>query len=116
MKKEGRGQHKVLTELTEKGLQFIGVGISSGSSAKAGGELHRALLFKAKKWLEGQGYNTVIIEQGGLDEQSDLIAKKDSREIAVEIETSANHPEQIVKNYKKNEKSSRFVIFIPVWV
>lgn len=34
------------------------------------------------------------------------------REIAVEVETSANHPEQIVKNYEKNAKLGRFVIFI----
>lgn len=112
VKKEGRGRPKVLTELTEKGLQSIGVGVSSGSSAKAGGEMHRALLFKAKDWLDGQGYNTVILEQGGKMEQPDMIAKKDGREIAIEIETSANHPEQIVKNYEKNAKLGRFVIFV----
>ncbi|MCU0849717.1 MAG: type IV secretion system DNA-binding domain-containing protein [Candidatus Thermoplasmatota archaeon] len=112
VKKEGRGRPKVLTELTEKGLQSIGVGVSSGSGAKAGGELHRALLFKAKDWLEGQGYNTVIPEQGGPGEQPDMLAKKDNREIAVEVETSATHSEQIVRNYEKNAKLGRFVIFI----
>ncbi len=114
VRKEGRGRPKVLTKLTEKGLKAIGIGVTSGSSAKAGGELHRALLFKAKKWLDNRGYNTVIPEQGGRVELPDMIAKpKDGeREIAVEIETSANHPEQIVKNYEKNIKQGRFVVFV----
>lgn len=114
VKKEGRGRPKVLTELTEKGLHAIGVGVTSGSSTKAGGELHRALLFKAKEWLEGQGYGTEIPDQGGRGEQPDMLAypKDGGREIAVEIETSANHPEQIVKNYEKNAKLGRFVIFV----
>lgn len=112
VKKEGRGRPKVLTELTEKGLQMIGVGVSSGNSTKAGGELHRALLFKAKEWLEGQGYRIEIIEQGGPEEQPDMIAKKEGKESAIEIETSVNHPEQIVKNYEKNTRLGRFVVFV----
>ena len=112
VKKEGRGRPKVLTNLTEKGLKEIGIGVSSGSSSKAGGELHRALLFKAKEWLEDQGYNTVINEQGGRIEQPDLIAQKEESEIAVEVETSANHPEQIVNNYEKNARIGRFVVFV----
>lgn len=112
VKKEGKGRPKVLTELTEKGLKEIGIGVSSGSSSKAGGELHRALLFKAKEWLDKQGYNTVIPEQGGREKQPDLIAQKGEMEIAVEVETSANHPEQIVKNYEKNARLGRFVVFV----
>jgi hypothetical protein len=107
VKKEGKGRPKVLTKLTEKGLKTIGVGVTSGSSSKAGGELHRALLFRAKDWLEGQDYYVKIPEQGGRAEQPDMLAYSNvsdglGREIAVEVETSANHPEQIVKNYKKN--------------
>ena len=34
------------------------------------------------------------------------------REIAVEVETSANHLEQIVKNYEKNARLGRFVVFV----
>jgi len=89
--------------------------VSSGSSSKAGGERHRALLFKAKEWLESQDYYVKIPEQGGRMEQPDMLAySKDGtgREIAVEIETSANHPEQIVKNYEKNARLGRFVIFV----
>ncbi len=43
-----------------------------------------------------------------------MIAKPEDRgrEIAVEVETSTNHPEQIVKNYKKNVKQGRFVVFV----
>ena len=76
--------------------------------------MHRALLFKAKEWLDKQGYNTVIFEQGGRIEQPDMIAKPEDggREIAIEVETSANHPEQIIRNYKKNVKQGRFVIFV----
>ena len=117
VRKEGRGRPKVLTELTEKGEKAIGVGVTSGSSAKAGGELHRALLFRAKEWLESQGYYVVIPEQGGREEQPDMLAypRLDDgwgREIAVEVESSANHPEQILKNYEKNVKKGRFVVFV----
>jgi len=115
--KEGRGRPKVLTELTEKGEKAIGVGVSSGGSAKAGGDMHRALLFKAKKWLEDRGYYVVIPEQAGREQQPDMLVypRMDNgwgREIAVEIEASANHPEQIRKNYEKNVKKGRFVIFV----
>jgi DNA-binding MarR family transcriptional regulator len=117
VKKEGKGRPKVLTKLTEKGLKIIGVGITSGSSSKAGGELHRALLFRAKDWLESQDYYVKIPEQGGRIEQADMLAYSKAsdglgREIAVEVETSVNHPEQIVKNYEKNASQGRFVIFI----
>jgi DNA helicase HerA-like ATPase/DNA-binding PadR family transcriptional regulator len=117
VKKEGRGRPKVLTRLTEKGLKEIGIGVTSGSSSKAGGELHRTLLYKAKEWLEKQDYYIKVLEQGGREEQPDLLAYskvsgKFGREIAVEIEISANHPKQIIKNYDKNAKHGRFVIFI----
>jgi len=98
-------------------LKEIGIGITSGSSSKAGGELHRALLFKAKEWLENQGYQTIIPEQGGRLEQPDMLAYSKAsdglgREIAVEIEVSANHPEKIKENYEKNAKHGRFVVFV----
>lgn len=112
VRKEGRGRPKVLTELTGKGLKEIGIGVTSGSGTKAGGELHRALLFRAKDWLEGQGYNVKIQEQGGQAEQPDMIAKKGGKEIAVEIETSANHPDQIKRNYEKNARKGKFVVFV----
>jgi len=117
IKKEGRGRPKVLTELTKKGEKVIGVGVSSGSSAKAGGDLHHALLFRAKEWLKKQGYYVVIPEQGGREEQPDMLAypRLDDgwgREIAVEVEVNASHPEQILKNYEKNVKKGRFVIFV----
>lgn len=114
VKREGKGRPKILIRITDEGMRALGLGVSSGSSSKAGGELHRALLFKAKKWLEDQGYFVKIPEQGGRIEQPDLLAemKNEGRELAVEIETSGNHPEQIIKNYKKNAELRRFVIFI----
>ena len=117
VKKEGKGRPKVLTKLTEKGLKTIGVGVTSGSSSKAGGEFHRALLFRAKDWLEGQNFYVKIPEQSGRAEQPDMLAYSKvsgdlGKEIAVEVETSANHPEQIVKNYKKNARLGRFVVFV----
>ena len=114
VKKEGRGRPKVLTRLTGKGLEAIGIGVTAGSSARAGGELHRALLFRAKEWLEEQGYTVEIPEQGGRREQPDMIAYPPTggREIAVEVETSADHPEQVRRNYEKNARQGRFVVFI----
>lgn len=115
VKREGKGRPKILIRITDDGMKALGLGVSSGCSSKAGGELHRALLFKAKEWLEGQGYFVKIPEQGGKIKQPDMLAYpngKDGREIAVEIETSANHPEQVVKNYEKNARLGRFVIFV----
>jgi hypothetical protein len=45
-------------------------------------------------------------------EQPDLIALKDGKEFAVEVETDASHPEQVMKNYEKNVKAGREVIFV----
>ena len=61
-----------------------------------------------------EDYFVKIPEQGGRMEQPDLLAepKDGGREIAVEVETSTNHPEQIIKNYEKNVKQGRFVVFI----
>jgi hypothetical protein len=58
-----------------------------------------------------------IPEQGGRMEQPDMLAYSKvsgdlGREIAVEVETSANHPEQIVRNYEKNARLGRFVVFV----
>jgi hypothetical protein len=75
------------------------------------------LLFRAKDWLESQDYHAIIPKQGGRAEQPDMLAYSKvsgdlGGEIAVEVETSANHPEQIVKNYKKNARLGRFVVFV----
>ena len=58
-----------------------------------------------------------IPEQGGRIEQPDMLAYSKisgdlGREIAVEVEASANHLEQIVRNYKKNARLGRFVVFV----
>lgn len=108
---KGKGRPKILVYPTKKGERLIGIG-SSGSSAKAGGELHRALLMKAKRLLERQGYFIEIIEQTR-GEQPDALAIGDKR-IAVEVETDAGHPSQVRKNYLKNiEKGREVYFFVP---
>lgn len=47
-------------------------------------------------------------------EQPDLVAieRESGKEIAIEVETDASHPEQVIRNYEKNIKAEREVIFV----
>lgn len=115
--KEGRGRPTILTLLTQKGREKIGKEVSAGSSSKAGGELHRALLFRAKEKLEVENYRVKIPEQKGREKQPDMLAwERKGNEwgdpIAVEAETGTKNPDQIRKNYRKNRKEGRFVAFV----
>lgn len=115
--KEGKGRPKVLTEITEEGRKILGEEIGTGTSTKAGGELHRALLYKAARWLKEQGYYVRIPEQFGRGRQPDMYAypiidNHYGKEIAVEAETTANNREQVKKNYEKNIQEGRFVVFV----
>lgn len=112
-----KGKSKVVSILTEKGKHELGLGISMGTSAKAGEELHRTLILKTAKWLRGQGYYVKTPEQAGREKQPDLIAWERKGEgwgnpIAFEIETKGQHPEQVRQNLLKNVKKGMWVIFI----
>ncbi len=52
------------------------------------------------------------MEQSGKEEQPDLIAFRKNEEMAVEVETFADHPEQVLRNYEKNVKRGRKVVFV----
>ncbi len=110
--KQKIGRPKIIVDLTGTAKEKLGYGL--GSSTKAGGDLHRALILGYAKTLEERGYMVISQEQKGSEEQPDLIAKaRDSdKEIAIEVETDASHPEQVIRNYEKNIKAGREVIFV----
>lgn len=112
-----RGRPKILVRLTKKGMEALAVGVSPGSSQKAGGELHRALMMKLVERLREEGYYVVIPEQAGREEQPDIVAyPKEGNQwgnpIALEVETRGQHPSQVRRNYEKNIKKGYRVIFI----
>lgn len=103
-------------KVTPKGIiylpttRFVEVyGESSGATKRGGGELHRVLTEVAKEYLEWKGYSVTIIAQGG-SKQPDLIASKGDEVIYVEVETTANKRDQIVRNVSK--ASGRRVLFV----
>jgi len=112
-KVRSKGRPKIITRLTGSGLRAIGK-IPAGTSRKAGGDLHRVMIMKKAEELKGSFF-VVIPEQSGTGEQSDLIAypyDDVERPVAYEIEVRAQHPEQIRKNYFKNARKNREVVFV----
>lgn len=113
--KQVRGRPKIVVELTEKGREVLGYK-GLGTSAKAGGDLHRAMILRYAEILKSKGYVVQIQEQKGKEEQSDLIAFKRIGdkwiEIGVEVEIRADHPDQVLRNYEKNVLKGREVIFV----
>jgi hypothetical protein len=116
--RQERGRPKIVFELTEKGLQTLGIGVGLGASTKAGGELHRAMILKLKEYLSKQGYLIEHEEQAGTEYQPDLLIRertpegKWGREIAIEVEVDAKHPEQVRRNFEKNLLAGREVVFV----
>lgn len=115
--RQERGRPKIVFELTEKGLETLGIGIGLGASTKAGGELHRAMILKLKEYLSKQGYLIMHEEQAGTVNQPDLLIRERTpegewgREIAVEVEIDAKHPDQVRRNFEKNLMAGRGVVF-----
>ncbi|KXB02632.1 hypothetical protein AKJ45_01105 [candidate division MSBL1 archaeon SCGC-AAA261F19] len=109
--KKGKGRPSILVELTEKGRK--GLGTSSLGGAKAGGELHRAMIHKVADWYRKSGYGVEVPRQAGRKRQPDLrVYPEHKRPFAVEVETSAKHSEQVRKNYRKNVENGMDAIFI----
>jgi biotin operon repressor len=115
------GRPKIVMKLTDKGLKKLGTGVSMGPSLKGGGDIHRMMILKLAEHLRKQGYHVEIEEQSGRRKQPNLVVyervKEDGgerlREIAVEVEVSAKHPEQIIKNFEKNfEMGREAVVFV----
>jgi len=112
--KQKRGRPKIIVELTEKAKEILGYRKSKSTSA--GGEIHEKLALSFAEKLRRQGYIVVFSHQGGGKEQPDLIAYKRVGdkwiETGVEIEVRADHPEQVLRNYEKNVRMGREVIFV----
>jgi hypothetical protein len=112
-----KGRPKILVRLTTKGLTAIGRNITPGSSQKAGGELHRAMMMKVVAYFREKGYYVKIPVQAGRVAQPDVLAypregHRWGNPIVLEIETRGQHPDQVVKNYDKNIKAGYRVVFV----
>jgi hypothetical protein len=68
---------------------------------------------KVAEHFRSMGYQVEIPAQGGREEQPDLIAKGFDETIAIEIEVSADHPDQVKKNYEKNLWANRVIFIAP---
>jgi len=101
------GRPRTVVELTTKGREAIGKFLG-----REGSLLHKRLLETTKRHFESLGYEVELPIQGGRREQPDMSARHESGTIAVEAETSADHPEQIRKNYEKNVGKYDRVIFV----
>jgi DNA-binding MarR family transcriptional regulator len=101
------GRPRIVISLTEKGKNALGKFLG-----REGGALHRFMLRKAVELLSEKGFRVKVPIQGGREGQPDLLAEYDGKEFAVEIETEASHPEQVKRNFEKNVKQGRNVIFV----
>ena len=112
--KQKRGRPKIIVELSEKALELLG--LAEQGSARAGGELHMKLARAYAEKLRKNGCAVIFLPQLGKEEQPDMIAFRRAtdgwEEIAVEVETRADHPEQVLRNYKKNVHAGRRVVFV----
>jgi DNA-binding PadR family transcriptional regulator len=103
------GRPRTVVKLAAKGREAIGKFLG-----RKGSLLHRRLGEETARHYESLGYGVEIPVQGGRKEQPDLIARGFGETIAVEVETSAEHTEQIRRNYEKNAgKYDRVVFVVP---
>lgn len=112
-----KGRPRVVISLAEPSEleRKLWKGISLGG-AKAGGDVHRALILNVARLYGQEGHGTEIPEQAGREEQPDLIVYPRGefcgKPFVVEVETSAKHPDQVIKNYWKNASRGMQVIFV----
>jgi len=102
------GRPRTVIKLTKKGREAIGKFLG-----REGSITHRMLVNKIAKKLEELGWKVEIPRQGGRREQPDLIARSERETIAIEVETSAEHPDQIRRNYMKNRGYDRVIFIVP---
>jgi len=102
------GRPRTVIKLTKKGREAIGKFLG-----REGSIIHRMLVNKIAKKLEELGWRVEIPRQGGRREQPDLIARSERETIAIEVETSAEHQEQIRRNYMKNRGYDRVIFIVP---
>jgi len=112
--KQKRGRPKIVVELTEKAEEVLGYRKSKSTSA--GGKTHEKLALSFAEKLRKNGFIVVFPHQGGGKEQPDIIAYRRVGdrwiETGVEIEVRADHPSQVLRNYEKNIRMGRDVIFV----
>jgi DNA-binding MarR family transcriptional regulator len=103
-----RGRPRTSVRLTKEGREAIGKLLG-----REGSLLHRKMVEKVAEHFRSIGYEVEIPAQGGREEQPDLIAKGFNETIAIEVEVSADHPEQVKRNYEKNLWANRVIFIAP---
>ena len=103
-----KGRPRVVVKLTKEGREMIGKLLG-----REGSLLHRKIIEKISDHFKRLGYVVEIPVQGGREEQPDLIARGFNETIAVEVEVSADHPEQVRRNYEKNFWANRVIFIAP---
>lgn len=111
--KQSKGRPRIVVELAEKAIDLLD---PQQHGPRSGGELHLKLARIYARKLRKDGYAVIFPPQTGREEQPDMIAYRRSddgwEEIAVEVETRADHPQQVLKNLEKNLKAGRKVVFV----
>jgi DNA helicase HerA-like ATPase/DNA-binding MarR family transcriptional regulator len=103
-----KGRPRISVKLTKEGRETIGKLLG-----REGSLLHRKMVEKVAEHFRSIGYEVEIPAQGGREEQPDLIAKGFNETIAIEVEVSADHPDQVKKNYEKNLWANRVIFIAP---
>ncbi len=113
VERKKKGRPKTIIELSEKGW---GLCCGEPGAARAGGELHLRLARAYADMLRAQGWAVIFPPQRGRESAADMIAFKRAEDgwkrIAVEVEVSADHPEQVRRNYEKNIRKGVEVVFV----
>jgi DNA-binding MarR family transcriptional regulator len=102
------GRPRISVKLTKEGREVIGKLLG-----REGSLLHRKMVEKVAEHFRRIGYEVKVPIQGGREEQPDLIAKGFNETIAIEVEVSADHPDQVKRNYEKNLWASRIIFIAP---
>jgi len=113
VERKKKGRPKTIIELSEKGW---GLCCGELGAARAGGEMHLELARAYADMLRAQGWAVIFPPQRGRESAADMIAFKRAEDgwkrIAVEVEVSADHAEQVRRNYEKNVRAGREVVFV----
>lgn len=103
----GKGKIKGLL-LNDRGMETLG--IDPGKSRRHGGPEHRFWVTRIAEHLKANGYSTAIEVPVGKGKTIDIVAKRDGKQIALEIETGKSDAAGNVRKCLKSGVDKVFVI------
>jgi len=104
-----KGRPKLMPVVSIEVIQNL-----SEYKGREGSLLHRKAAERLAEYFRGIGYRSGLVLQGGTAGQCDLVAEGFGQRIAVEIESRADHPEQVRRNYEKNIGKFDRIIFVGI--